>query len=63
MWVFFFLKKLIFLFFWTDKGSNPTWDQTFTFHLQEGTTNLLLKVMDEDRFTRDDELGLVTFVS
>jgi hypothetical protein len=32
----------------------------FDFHVIDGITELLIKVMDEDIITADDELGLVT---
>ena len=58
----FFFVYLISIFF-SDQGSNPTWNQKFEFHVDDGITELLLEVMDEDSGTADDELGLVTYVS
>lgn len=43
-----------------NQGSNPTWNQRFVFSVENGTREITLKIMDEDLFTADDELGIVT---
>ncbi|KAJ6686209.1 16 KDA PHLOEM PROTEIN 2 [Salix purpurea] len=40
-----------------DKGSEPEWNETFVFTISEGTSELVLKIMDRDTLTDDDYLG------
>ncbi|EKX34548.1 hypothetical protein GUITHDRAFT_51156, partial [Guillardia theta CCMP2712] len=49
----------------TIKGSyNPTWNEEFRFLVSQGQTrDLEVKVMDWDRMTKDDEVGIVTISS
>eukprot|EP00257_Ricinus_communis_P028476 XP_025015890.1 elicitor-responsive protein 3 [Ricinus communis] len=39
------------------KGSEPEWNETFVFTISEGASELILKIMDGDRFTNDDFVG------
>ncbi|KAG5251536.1 hypothetical protein OIU77_024966 [Salix suchowensis] len=39
------------------QGSEPEWNETFVFTISEGTSELVLKIMDRDTLTDDDYLG------
>ncbi|CAK7348034.1 unnamed protein product [Dovyalis caffra] len=39
------------------QGSEPEWNETFVFTISEGTSELVLKIMDRDTLTVDDYLG------
>ncbi|KAI4370595.1 hypothetical protein MLD38_018933 [Melastoma candidum] len=48
-----------------EQGSNPSWNETFTFRVEyPGTSNghdkLTLKIMDKDTFSSDDLIGHAT---
>eukprot|EP00249_Psilotum_nudum_P003459 c16859_g2_i1 orf=136-576(+) len=38
-------------------GNDPIWNEKFLFTVDEGVSELILKIMDEDLFTADDHLG------
>lgn len=46
-------KELIY----AGQGSEPEWNETFVFTISEGTSELVLKIMDRDTLTDDDYLG------
>ncbi|GLJ41257.1 hypothetical protein SUGI_0854010 [Cryptomeria japonica] len=39
------------------QGSNPEWNEKFVFTVSEGTTELILKIMDSDAANEDDFVG------
>ncbi|XP_024533450.1 elicitor-responsive protein 3 isoform X2 [Selaginella moellendorffii] len=39
------------------QGSNPIWNQKFLFVVEDGVSELFIKLYDEDRFTGDDFIG------
>ncbi|XP_059072847.1 elicitor-responsive protein 3 isoform X2 [Cryptomeria japonica] len=41
----------------SNEGSNPEWNETFVFKLSEGASDLLIRILDKDRFSADDFLG------
>ncbi|GLT43849.1 hypothetical protein SLA2020_177790 [Shorea laevis] len=47
-----------------DKGSNPTWNEKFTFRVEYPGSGsqykLILKIMDKDTFSADDFIGQAT---
>ncbi|XVF52853.1 hypothetical protein PTKIN_Ptkin05aG0052000 [Pterospermum kingtungense] len=42
------------------KGSDPEWNETFSFNLSEGVSELKLKIMDSDTGSQDDFVGEAT---
>eukprot|EP00252_Welwitschia_mirabilis_P013574 TRINITY_DN29840_c0_g1_i1.p1 TRINITY_DN29840_c0_g1~~TRINITY_DN29840_c0_g1_i1.p1 ORF type:complete len:146 (-),score=30.48 TRINITY_DN29840_c0_g1_i1:41-478(-) len=40
-----------------DAGSNPQWNETFVFQVSDCGSDLLLRIMDKDRFSTDDFVG------
>ncbi|XP_058728574.1 elicitor-responsive protein 3-like isoform X2 [Vicia villosa] len=38
-------------------GSNPRWNESFLFTVADNVAELNLRLMDKDKFTRDDFLG------
>eukprot|EP01018_Ginkgo_biloba_P034073 Gb_06452 [translate_table: standard] len=41
----------------SSQGSNPEWNEKFTFTVSEGVTDLTLKIMDKDKISADDFVG------
>ncbi|GLJ09629.1 hypothetical protein SUGI_0113050 [Cryptomeria japonica] len=39
------------------EGSNPEWNEKFTFKLSEGASDLTITIMDKDTFSADDFVG------
>ncbi|XP_065864167.1 elicitor-responsive protein 3-like [Euphorbia lathyris] len=44
----------------SEKGCEAEWNETFLFSISEGATQIILKIMDSDRFTVDDFVGEAT---
>ncbi|KAI7988480.1 Elicitor-responsive protein 3 [Camellia lanceoleosa] len=42
------------------KGSEPEWNESFLFTVSDGTTELLIKIMDSDQGSADDFVGEAT---
>jgi len=45
------------------QGSEPEWNETFVFTISEGTSELVLKIVDHDTLTDDDYLGKARWVT
>ncbi|XP_057822815.1 elicitor-responsive protein 3 [Cryptomeria japonica] len=41
----------------SNQGSNPEWNEKFVFKLSEGASDLIIRIMDKDRFSADDFIG------
>lgn len=39
------------------KGSDPEWNESFLFTVTDDVSELRLKIMDKDTFTKDDFVG------
>nr|DAD47461.1 TPA_asm: hypothetical protein HUJ06_017398 [Nelumbo nucifera] len=39
------------------QGTKPEWNEIFVFTVSQGVTELHIKIMDRDRFTKDDFVG------
>ena len=46
----------------TAQGSDPHWNENFVFTISDGASELNLKIMDKDTFTKDDFVGEATSV-
>ena len=44
----------------TAQGSDPHWNENFVFTISDGASELNLKIMDKDTFTKDDFVGEAT---
>lgn len=44
----------------SDQGTEPKWNENFVFRINDGTSELNLKIMDKDTFTKDDFVGEAT---
>ena len=44
----------------TGQGSDPHWNENFVFTISDGASELNLKIMDKDTFTKDDFVGEAT---
>ncbi|KAH9289739.1 hypothetical protein KI387_033856, partial [Taxus chinensis] len=42
------------------EGNKPEWNETFAFNLSEGTSDLIIRIMDKDTFSADDFVGEAT---
>lgn len=42
------------------EGSEPQWNETFVFTITDETSELNLKILDKDTFTKDDFVGEAT---
>ena len=42
------------------QGSEPQWNESFVFTVNDGASELNLKIMDKDTFTKDDFVGEAT---
>nr|XP_023897354.1 elicitor-responsive protein 3-like isoform X1 [Quercus suber] len=42
------------------QGSEPQWNENFVFTVSDGASELNLKIMDKDTFTKDDFVGEAT---
>lgn len=51
------LKYWYFFHVGAGQGSNPEWNEKFVFTVSEGTTELILKIMDSDAANEDDFVG------
>ncbi|KAJ8470484.1 hypothetical protein OPV22_024827 [Ensete ventricosum] len=38
-------------------GSNPEWNETFVFNVSDSVSELIVKLMDSDTFSKDDLVG------
>ncbi|XP_009408144.2 elicitor-responsive protein 3 [Musa acuminata AAA Group] len=38
-------------------GSNPEWNETFVFNVSDNVSELIVKIMDSDTFSKDDFVG------
>lgn len=46
----------------TGAGSNPEWNETFVFNVSDNVSELIVKIMDSDTFSKDDFVGEAKWV-
>jgi hypothetical protein len=51
------------IFFVPDAGSDPIWDENFTFQIDSEVTEITIKLFDKDTFSADDPLGTAMYVN
>lgn len=46
----------------TGAGSDPEWNETFVFNVSDNVSELIVKIMDSDTFSKDDFVGEAKWV-